>query len=333
MEQIQGQHIFDNHGRPINYLRLSVTDRCNLRCFYCMPEQGINYVKRNELLSYEELEALVLIFSKLGISKIRITGGEPFVRNDLIGFIGKISNYDGISEIAITTNGVLTGKYLKRLKEYGIKNINLSLDSIDKERFRKITRRNEFDRVWDFYREAQDMGFDLKINCVVIDGQNIDDILPMVELTRHDNVDVRFIEEMPFNGDGAHYPILKWTHKKILEHIQSGFDLEKLEDGLHSTSKSYKVKGFTGSFGIIAAFSRTFCGSCNRIRMSATGDLRTCLYGEPVLNLRDMLRSGASGNEIEESLIKAFKSRAKDGFEAEKMAQKEPSESMSVLGG
>jgi len=328
--------LHDNHGRPLNYLRLSVTDRCNLRCFYCMPAEGIRYVPRSELLTYEELITLTALLSDMGISKVRITGGEPFVRTDLISFLTRLVAVEGIEEVAITTNGVLISQHISQLRELGIRKINLSLDTLDPVRFNMITRRNEFDKVWKTYQTLLDQDFEIKLNCVVIENQNIEDIIPFVELTKTHPVEVRFIEEMPFNGEGAHYPVLKWTHKKVLDHIMDHFeDTIKLEDPASSTSSNYKVRGYQGSFGVIAAFSRTFCGSCNRIRLSATGDMRTCLYGEAETNLRDLLRSGASLQKLKERLMNLFQNRPKNGFEAEsRRNQTSPAqESMSILGG
>jgi len=323
--------IYDNHGRPITYLRLSVTDRCNLRCFYCMPEQGINYLPKHHLLSYEELLAASQVFADLGINKIRITGGEPFVRKDLIFFLEKLSTIPGIQKIAITSNGVLLNEYLTQLKALGISEINLSIDSLDPKRFQRITRRNEFNKVWNCYESLLEHDFKVKLNCVVIDGQNIEDIVPFVELTRQHPVEVRFIEEMPFNGQGAHYPVLRWNHKKIYEHIAKHFHkIEQITAKAGATADRYQVSGHKGKFGIIAAFSRTFCRTCNRIRLSANGDLRTCLYGQPKMNVRDELRGGTGIDELRNNLIESFQTRAKNGFEAE---QQEVKESMSLIGG
>lgn len=323
--------IYDNHGRPITYLRLSVTDRCNLRCFYCMPEQGINYLPKHHLMSYEELLRSAQVLADLGINKIRITGGEPFVRKDLIFFLEKLAAISGIQKVAITSNGVLLKQYLPQLKAIGISEINLSIDSLDRNRFYSITRRDEFNRVWNCLESLIGQGFRVKLNCVVIDGQNIEDIVPFVELTKHHNIEVRFIEEMPFNGHGAHYPVLIWNYKRIYNHIANHFQqIQPVDINPGETAIRFRVSGYTGTFGIIAAFSRTFCGTCNRIRLSANGDIRTCLYGRPKMNLRDALRSGTGIEELQKSLIKTFQNRAKNGFEAEEYQIKE---SMSLIGG
>lgn len=327
--------LFDNHGRPINYLRLAVTDRCNLRCFYCMPEEGIQYLPKKALLTFEEIERLIHIMASQGISKIRLTGGEPFVRTDLMQLIRRIVVTKGINSLHLTTNGILTRPHIAELKELGIASINLSLDTLDRERFKNITRRDEFDNTWQTLQQLIASKIPVKINAVVMEGKNIDDLIPMVELTRHHPISVRFIEEMPFNGEGNHYPQLTWTYKKILAWIQQHYpNLEKMKDDPHATSYTYKVPGFQGDVGVIAAFSRTFCGTCNRIRVTAQGILKTCLYDDGVLNIKDLMRSGVSDDGIKVELQKAFAKRPKDGFEAEAHRKnKSVLESMSTIGG
>jgi cyclic pyranopterin phosphate synthase len=296
-----------------------------------MPEEGISYVPRKHLMTYEELLATTRLLAGMGIEKVRITGGEPFVRKDLICLLEELTGVAGINQVAITTNGVLLKPYLSRLEAMGIRDINLSLDALDRNRFHQITRRDYFEKVWDVLQSLLAMNFRVKINGVVIDGQNSDDILPMVELTRDAPVSVRFIEEMPFNGEGSHYPVLRWNHQRILDHIKQSFDdINMISNPSDATAQLYQIPGFTGTIGIIAAFSRTFCGTCNRIRLSANGDLRTCLYGQPKLNVRDLLRQGTDEATLKHVFSEAFKHRARDGFEAE---QEEIRTSMSVIGG
>ncbi|WP_109744313.1 GTP 3',8-cyclase MoaA [Arcicella aurantiaca] len=326
--------IYDNHGRPITYLRLAVTDRCNLRCFYCMPEEGVKYLHKSKLLTYEEMIRTVSVLSELGISKVRITGGEPFVRHNMIDFMYQLSEINGIDELNITTNGILTGQYIRQMKEMGVRAVNLSLDTLDKKRFFEITRRDEFDKVYDTLFQLIDAGFEVKVNAVVMDGKNTEDILPLVGLTQNHNVSIRFIEEMPFNGEGNHYPKLAWNLHRILAEIKSQYpDLQKLVDSPNSTSYNYQVPDFQGNIGVIAAFSRTFCGTCNRIRLTATGDLKTCLYDEGVLNIRDLLRDGITNEDLKSTFLQAFKNRPKDGFEAERNRKSVITESMTTIGG
>ena len=327
--------LIDNHGREINYLRLAVTDRCNLRCFYCMPENGIKYMNRKDLLSFEEMTRLIRVFGDLGVSKIRITGGEPFVRKGIMSFLKGISELETIKEINITTNGTFTVEQIPALEKMGIKSVNLSLDSLDSQRFFDITRRDLFDQVMTTYRKLVDSKIRVKTNMVVMDGRNIEDIYPMLELTKHDDVSVRFIEEMPFNGTEGQGNATIWPAKKIMNYIEEKYTHQKMVDPPASTSLNYKIPGYVGSFGIIPAYTRTFCGSCNRIRLTPQGTLRTCLYGEGQVNFRDLIRGGVTDEVLGDHLIKVVGKRAKDGFEAEKSrsATVPVSESMATIGG
>ncbi|MCC2545559.1 GTP 3',8-cyclase MoaA [Hymenobacter sp. BT175] len=327
--------LFDNHGRPLEYLRLAVTDRCNLRCFYCMPAEGIEYVPKQELLSYEEMERLVTLLAGLGVRKVRLTGGEPFVRRDLVPFMERLARIPGIDDLSLTTNGVLTAPYVPALKQLGVKAVNLSLDTLDRTRFARITRRDELPRVLDTLYALLEAGITVKINAVVMGGQNIEDLVPLAGLTRELPVDVRFIEEMPFNG-GSHAPTLPWNHVRIREHLQAHFPgLMPTAAAPGDTASHYTIPGHAGSIGIIAAFSRTFCGTCNRIRLTAEGGLKTCLYDQGVLDVRALLRGGASDEVVVEALKSAFRHRAADGFEAERQrpVHQLSFESMSTIGG
>ncbi|MBE9582959.1 GTP 3',8-cyclase MoaA [Mucilaginibacter sp. JRF] len=328
--------LIDNHGRPINYLRLAVTDRCNLRCFYCMPEHGLNWLSRTELLSYEELLRISSLLVSMGVNKIRITGGEPFVRRDIMPLLSSLSALNGLDELTITTNGVLTAPYVNELKSLGIRSVNLSLDTLDASRFFAITRRDEFAAVMHTLEELLKHDIDVKINTVVMQGQNTQDILPLVELTRELPVSVRFIEEMPFNGDGHQFSGITWDHVRIMDEIRQYHPhITKAVDEPYSTSYNYNIPGHKGSVGVIAAYSRTFCGTCNRIRVTPTGVLKTCLYDDGVLNLRDMLRGGNTDQQVKQALLQAINNRAADGHEAERAAQSTASihQSMAAIGG
>lgn len=328
--------LIDNHGRPIDYVRLAVTDRCNLRCFYCMPAEGIDYLPKKHLLSYEEMEHLLRLLAGHGVKKVRITGGEPFVRKGMIDFMARIAAIPGVEQLNLTTNGVLTAPLIPRLKEIGLHSVNLSLDTLDRERFKRITRRDELPKVMATLEALLTHGLRTKINAVVMDGQNTEDLIPLAEYTREHPVGVRFIEEMPFNGSGSHYPQLRWNHRRILETLQEAFpNLEKLPPKPHATATDYQIPGYQGTVGIIAAFSRTFCGTCNRIRLTPQGTLKTCLYDDGVLNLRDLMRSGGSDEALMAEIKKAIGHRAKDGYEAEQRRrhQRPVSESMSTIGG
>jgi len=301
-----------------------------------MPEEGIQFVRKDKLLSFEEMTRIITLFSEEGVNKIRITGGEPFLRKGIMSFLDEITSLEKIEKVAITTNGTLTTQYLDDLIKMGITSYNLSIDTIDKERFFAITRRDSFDAVWECYQMMLDRKVNLKLNAVVMANQNIDDLIPMVELGITDNVSIRFIEEMPFNGAGSHYTKLEWDHKKILQHIEDHFgNVIKLPDPKNSTSFNYKVEGFKGSFGIIPAYTRSFCGSCNRLRLTPQGTIKTCLYDDGIFNLRDLMRAEASDTEIITAVQEAVGTKAKDGFEAERSRKKLPSvsESMATIGG
>lgn len=326
----------DNHGRKINYLRLAVTDRCNLRCFYCMPEEGLNWLSRAELLTYEEMLQSCELLVKMGIEKIRITGGEPFVRKDMMKLLSALSKIQGLNELTITTNGVLTAPLVPELKRIGVKSVNLSLDTLDANRFFAITHRDEFDKVMETLEQLLKYDINVKINAVVMDGKNTQDIIPLVEMTKDTPVSVRFIEEMPFNGEGHIYSGLKWDYKRILDEITAKYPaIQKLHDESYSTSYNYNIPGHKGDIGVIAAYSRTFCGTCNRIRITPDGVLKTCLYDDGVMNIKDIIRSGFSDDELKAKLQEAMNNRAKDGWEAERnRALNDPAhESMATIGG
>jgi cyclic pyranopterin phosphate synthase len=326
----------DNHGRIIHYLRLSVTDRCNLRCFYCMPEQGLDWLSRQELMSDEEMLRICRLLVQMGITKIRITGGEPFVRKDMLRFLANLANLPGLQQLSITTNGVLTAPLVPQLKAIGIRQVNLSLDTLDRNRFFAITHRDEFDNVMKTLDQLLLHDMEVKINAVVMEGKNTQDILPLVELTKDLPVNMRFIEEMPFNGQGSHYDSLPWNYLRILETIRNAYPgLQKLPDAPAATAYNYQVPGHRGSIGVIAAYTRTFCGSCNRLRITPAGMLKTCLYDDGVLNLRDELRKGLPDEAIGEQITRAVQHRAKDGWEAQ-LGRKDkgiPHESMASIGG
>lgn len=325
--------LFDNHSREMSYLRLAVTDRCNLRCTYCMPAEGIAYLPEKKLLSWEEMLRIVHVLNQLGIRKVRITGGEPFVRPGLMDFLQELAKIENL-EICLTTNGVLLENHLDSLLNLGIKNVNLSLDSLDSERFFKITRRNDFDQVYRNLMRMIEANFIVKLNAVVMHGMNETDILPLVNFTEKHPVSVRFIEEMPFNGSGLVEEKLFWDYRRILSHIKTEFPhIEEVPMAYGETSKNYHVPGFMGDVGIIAAFSRTFCGSCNRIRVTSLGQVKTCLYDDGVFDLKEYLRLGVSDEDLKNTMIKIFGERPKDGFEAENNRKGVINESMTSIGG
>lgn len=325
----------DKFGRPINYLRLAVVDRCNLRCTYCMPENGLAWIKQKDLMTDEEMLRLCSVFTELGVDKIRITGGEPFVRKNCIDLIEKISCLNGLNDLSLTTNGLLTEQYIPKLKASGIQSVNLSLDTLNEERFFKITRRKSFDKVMKTLDALLKARIRVKINTVVMEGQNTEDLIPLVFLSRDLPVDVRFIEEMPFNGSDAEVS-LKWDHIHIYHHIKNHFpEIAKIQDPKSSTSYNYKIPGFTGNIGIIAAYTRSFCGDCNRIRITPAGILRTCLYEGSGISLKEEMRSGKTDQELKNIIINTINHKPKDGWEAQKLSltPSQAHQSMATIGG
>ena len=327
------QILTDSQGRHITYLRLAITDRCNLRCNYCMPAEGIQLYPRHDILSYDELERIVLIFTQLGITKVRITGGEPFARRDAIQFLKKIRRIPYPLKLFITTNGVLAAKFFSELISVNPEGINLSLDTLKKNRFYQITRRNGFDHLKQFLSDILNSKIPLKINTVIQSGINEDEIISIARLAEEYPVEVRFIERMPFNGHSGNHENL-YTGTGIENQLRAHFlEMKKLKSDEHSTSRLFKINGFRGKIGIISGYSRTFCSSCNRIRVSTQGHVKTCLYAPPALNLKLLLRTGCTDEQIKIQLINAVKRRYKDGIVAEKQNGQKIYNSMSVIGG
>lgn len=325
----------DSFHRTIDYVRIAVTDRCNLRCFYCMPAEGIPYEAKAHLLSYEEITRLLRVLGGLGFRKVRFTGGEPFLRKDFMQLLEHTAVIADYESIHITSNGTLLQKHISKLKELGITKINLSIDSLNKERFHKITRRDDFDKVMQTFHLLVTNGFQVKINAVIMNGINTQDIIPLAELAKNHNVSVRFIEEMPFNG-GYKTNDAMYSARNIFADLKAHYtDLEKLPSKHGDTATLLSVPGFKGSIGVIAAFSRTFCNSCNRLRISSKGEIKSCLYDDGVFNIRDYMRSGVSDEELAAKFREIIHMKPKDGFEAEKLrkAPAEAMQSMSSIGG
>ncbi len=321
----------DNFDRIINYLRLSVTDRCNLRCFYCMPEDGIESFSHKEILTYEESLRLISIFSNLGVKKLRITGGEPFVRKGLINFIESAAKSNPPLQIYITTNGVLTFPYLSKLKEIGIKGINLSLDTLNREKYKLITKKDLLSETAKTLHEIIRLNIPVKINTVVMRDFNTDEVSSIAAIAKDENIEVRFIEQMPFNGKSSSIKYI--SAKEILALLQKAYPgIIPLQFG-NSTAELFSIPGFKGKIGIIGSYSRTFCNSCSRIRITPTGMLKTCLYDNGVLNLRDMMRANYSDSEIKEEIINSVNKKSKNGFESEDSSKYSIKNSMAVIGG
>ena len=325
----------DNFGRQISYVRLAVTDRCNLRCQYCMPAHGIDIVPKQELLTFKEMYRLIRVLTELGVSKVRLTGGEPFVRKDFVGFLEMLSYNDLLDAINITTNGALIAKHIAAIEKLEkVKNINLSIDSLQAVKFNEITRRNSFDTVFKTMGLLEKSSLNLKLNVVVQSGINTDEINDFVRLTKDKNLTVRFIEEMPFNGKGQREMHENWTFNKILNEIENEFKVTEVQSEKSSTSRNYTIENHRGTFGIIPAFTRTICNDCNRIRITSTGTFKNCLFDDGVSNLRDFIRNGASNDDLKKLFLSLVKEKPANGFIAEANRTKgDVSESMSTIGG
>jgi molybdenum cofactor biosynthesis protein A len=327
--------LVDGFGRQINYVRLAVTDRCNLRCQYCMPAHGIDIVPRLELLTYKEMYRVIRVLTELGVNKIRLTGGEPFVRKGFVEFLEMLSFNDLLEDINITTNGVLIYKHIETLEKLQkVKNINLSIDSLQADKFNEITRRNAFDEVFKTMEALEKSSMNLKLNVVVQSGINTNEINDFVRLTKDKDIAVRFIEEMPFNGEGQREMQEAWNYTKILNEIKSEFDISAIQSEKSSTSRNFSIENHKGTVGIIPAFTRTICGDCNRIRITSIGTFKNCLFDDGVFNLRDFIRNGASNDDLKELFLKLVKEKPENGFVAEANRKDGgASESMSTIGG
>ncbi len=324
--------LIDSHNRVINYLRIAVTDRCNLRCTYCMAEET-QFAPKNEVLSFEEILKIVRLLANQGINKVRITGGEPFVRKDIVKLLDKIKHTTAVDKIYITTNGVNTKAHVKELAQLPVNGVNLSLDTLHAKRFYQITKRDLFDTVWQTLLALIEHDIPTKLNVVLMDGINTDEILDFVQLTTKLPITIRFIEEMPFNGQGNNGTVGLFDEKKILEVISSQYTLIKIKDEPYSTSFNYNIEGHVGKVGVIPAYTRSFCGSCNRLRLTALGQIKTCLYGNNVLDIKQLLRSGNSDEQVLEAIQQAISLKYINGFEAEKNQQGLSLPSMSTIGG
>lgn len=288
----------DAFGRKHTYLRIALVERCNLRCRYCMPEDGLDWTPDAGLLTDDEILRLARLFAGGGVDKIRFTGGEPLLRPGVAELAGRIGRVDGVETLAMTTNGMLLPKKLGALAEAGVGKLNISLDTLREDRFDEMTRRQGFPLVLRAIDAAIEKGYRPKINCVVMRGTNDDEVLDFVRFTRERPVEVRFIEYMPFGGNGWQDDRLV-PFRELLGRVQDAFpSLEALGDGPHATARTYHVPGFDGDIGFIASMTAPFCEGCNRLRLTADGHLKVCLFGQKEVSLRDPMREGATDDEL-----------------------------------
>jgi len=302
----------DNFNRPISYLRVSVTDRCNLRCVYCMPSQGIPWRPHDEILRYEEIETVVRAAAELGINKVRLTGGEPLVRQGIVNLVAMLSRIPGVDDLAMTTNGTLLARYAEELKAAGLKRVNVSLDTLRPERFRTITRLGELSDTIEGIAAAKEAGLlPVKINTVVIRGLNDDEVVDFARLTRAADWHVRFIEVMPLgnNADwaGNGYVSMSEVRERIERELG---ELIPAKPGIGGgPARYYRLPGAQGTIGFITPISEHFCYQCNRLRLTADGKLRPCLLSDYEIDLRTPLRQGATVEEIKRLIIEAVRAK------------------------
>lgn len=323
--------LIDSQGRNISYLRLAITDRCNLRCQYCMPEEGISSVDHLSTLSYEELEFLVSMFLRLGIRKVRITGGEPFVRKGCMDFLRRLKEHKGVPQLFLTTNGVETWRHMTELRSIGISGINLSLDALNRDRFQQITRRDSFDAAIRTFELALEFGIPLKINSVVLEDTTDDEIRQLGELSKNNPISVRFIEKMPFSGKNQRAAD---SGQALLVRLHRIFpEMAETQASGIATARLFSHPGFTGTIGIIEGSSRNFCATCNKVRITPTGMLKACLYDNGILDLRSLIRDGITAAELAERVISAVGKRLADGRLTESACSQSIQPSMASIGG
>ena len=317
----------DSYGREINYLRISLTDRCNLRCEYCMPENGIsNKMPPSSMLSLEEIYQITETFVELGISKIRVSGGEPLVRHGAVDLIGSINKIPGVNEVTMTTNGVLLEQYAEELIKAGVKRLNISLDTLDEEKYASITRGGNLHKVLAGIRKAKELGMKpIKINTVLIGGFNDDEIIDFVNMTRDGSLDVRFIELMPI-GEAALFAEARFIpNSTIFDKVPGLIPIDRVD--MSSPAVYFKLPDGLGKVGLINPISCKFCSSCNRVRLTSTGKLKLCLHSDKELDLRKVLREGG---DLKKAILDAILTKEK---EHHLESQRYITRSMNSIGG
>ena len=325
----------DRFGRVHNNLRISVTDRCNIRCFYCMPAGNVQFMERSELLTYEELVRFVRITVPLGVNKVRITGGEPLVRKNVDRLVAQLADVRGIDDIGLTTNGVLLTEQAEQLHAAGLRRVNISLDTLDADSFQQITRRDCFEQVTAGIEAAIRVGFDpIKINAVAVRGLTDDQVAPLARFARQHDVEVRFIEYMPLDAENA------WQREKVLFAAEI-LDILTREIGplepiggqsAHSPATEFRFADGVGRIGLIASVSRPFCEQCNRFRLTADGKLRNCLFSLEETDVKQLLRSSADDEEIVRAVRESIAAK-QEGHEINTSRFIQPSRPMNSIGG
>ncbi|MCG6158611.1 GTP 3',8-cyclase MoaA [Rubinisphaera margarita] len=325
----------DTFGRVHDNLRVSVTDRCNLRCFYCMPAENVQYLPRPEVLTFEEITRFVrVMIGHCGIRKIRLTGGEPLVRQNLERLIEQLATIPGLNDLALTTNGILLPQQAAALYAAGLRRLNISIDTLDRDRFQQMTRRDSLEQVLAGIEAARETGFHVKLNAVAIRGLTEEDLVPLAMLSRESGLEVRFIEYMPLDAERS------WERDKVL---RTETMLERLEQeiaplvplGDHAPSNPAVAYGFEdgrGRIGFISSISRPFCAHCNRFRLTADGKIRNCLFSTEETDLRSLLRSDASDDDLVLAVQQSISAK-KEGHEINTARFLQPDRAMHSIGG
>lgn len=323
----------DSYSRRIDYLRISVTDKCNLKCLYCMPSKGLKHFEDSEILTNDEIVRFVRIAHKHGLEKVRITGGEPLVRKDIIDLVRLIKSV-GICDLSITTNGTTLSGQAEELKRAGLDRVNISLDSLDAERYRKITKGGDISLVWNSVKEAERVGLvPVKINMVPIRGINDDEITSFASLTINNDYHIRFIELMPSACNGAWRKDKYVSSLEIMEKILKLGKVEPFKFKGRGPSRNYRIKGAVGVIGIISPISEHFCDFCNRLRLTADGNIRPCLFSNIMFDIKNPMRRGASDEEIEAIFFSAIKVKPQRHLLNEDILSSGLIDTMSKIGG
>ena len=329
------RRLIDRFGRVHNNLRISVTDRCNIRCFYCMPADNVQFMPRDELLSFEEIERVVRIGTTLGIDRIRLTGGEPLVRRELYRLVERLVRVPGIVDIGLTTNAVLLGEQAQQLRDAGLKRLNISLDALDPEIFKRVTRRDSYDKVIEGIAAARAAGFSpIKLNAVSIKGLTEAQIIPFAELARETDTEVRFIEFMPLDADS------EWQRDKVLfaheivSILQAEFGpLEPVPSANpNAPANDFRFADGKGKIGMIASVSQPFCSTCNRFRLTAEGKLRNCLFSHEETDIRGLLRNGGADAEVADAMVSSVAAK-NEGHQINSAEFIQPDRPMYSIGG
>jgi cyclic pyranopterin phosphate synthase len=330
---MSSEPLVDTFGRVADDLRISVTDRCNFRCVYCMPEEGMDWLHKAKLLTFEEITRIAKVFVRLGVKTIRLTGGEPTLRKELPSLVSMLSELGPDLDIAMTTNGFLLDSLAQQLADAGLDRINVSIDSLLKHRFAEISRRDALDRVLGGLKAAEEAGLTpVKVNCVVVRGTNDSEIVDFARLARKTGYDVRFIEFMPLDADRNWDRSQVVSLKEIFTTIEEAFPLTPLERGVQPATSWAFSDGSPGTVGVIPSVSEPFCDHCNRLRLTADGQMRNCLFSLEETDLRAIIRNGGSDDELE-AAIRSSVSAKERGHRINEPDFERPARSMSLIGG